>query len=288
MATSASPSTTPASSSNRTFAPINPRRGPLRAGSTRRPWSSRPSDRRHLIRPPIVSLVLLALSPVLSSALHAESDSCPPPPSHIHIDQGSYSSEPGVSFELRHFTGTLVPRGSRAPSCFERTTLVDRADIFVSNQSLTNVFAAKLGKSDTRIQGLKIENSPAGVKLSGTIRKVMPLAFTIEGPVSTDGTSITMHAEKIKADGIPLKALLELVGEQLNSILAFKDVAGVAVKDDTISFSPEQVAHLKGNLVAVQTSPEGLTLHYAPRRRHPLGLVAEAAPLPAHPRRVAR
>ena len=157
----------------------------------------------------------------------------------------------------------------KAPSCFEKTTLLDRADIFVSNQSLTNVFAEKLDQSNSKIQGLKIENSLAGVKLSGTIKKVMPLAFSIEGPVSTDGISITMHAEKIKADGIPVKALLEMLGEQLNSILALKDVSGVLVKEDTLSFSPEQVAHLKGNIVAVQTSPAGLTLHYAPRHRHP-------------------
>ncbi len=208
-------------------------------------------------------LFLIALS--ITPPLLAQADPCPPPPSHISIESGSMSPQPGVTFQLRHFRGTLLPRGRRAPSCYLKTTVVERADIFISNESLTSVFAEKMGQTGSDIKDLKIKNGLTSVLMSGTIKKVVPLTFTIEGPVSTDGTSILMHADKIKADGIPVKALLAMLGEHLNSIFSTNGARGIQVTENTLSVSPEQVAHLKGNLVAVQTSPQGITLHYAPK-----------------------
>ena len=206
-----------------------------------------------------------AFTLLIASALHAQSDPCPSSPSHVSIAKGALSPQPGVTFDLRHFRATLVPRGKRAPSCYLKTTLVEHADIFISNESLTGVFAEKMSRSETLIRNLVIKNGLTSVALSGTIKKVVPIAFTIEGPVTTDGTSILMHADKIKADGIPIKALLAMVGEHLNSILALKGANGIQVTGNTLSVSPEQVAHLQGYIAGVQTSPQGLTLHYAPR-----------------------
>ena len=194
--------------------------------------------------------------------LRAQQNPCPPPVSHISMVAGTYSSRPGVTFHLRHFDALLVPVGKSAPTCYQKTTVVAHADIFVSNDSLTHVFAEKLGASDSKIKDLKVENGVGKVTLSGRITKIVPIEFVIEGTVTTDGTSILLDASKIKADGIPIKLLLSMIGEHLNSIMKMKNVAGVSVTDNRLSFSPEQLAHLKGHLESVETSAEGLTLHY--------------------------
>ena len=198
------------------------------------------------------------------------------------MQRGSFSSEPEVTFELRHFDATLVPQGGKAPLCNQKMTVVSHAEIFVSNESLTRVFADKLGESQSKIKGLQIENGLDKVSLRGEIVKGIPLHFSIEGPVTTDGTALLLHADKIDADGIPIKALLELVGDHLSSVLSFKGVKGVTVEGNTMAFYPEQIAHLKGHISAVETSPQGITLHYARPARAavllPTSLASKAVP----------
>ena len=194
---------------------------------------------------------------------HPQAPPCPSSPSHISIQRGSFSSQPDVTFELRHFVATLVPRSAEAPLCYQKTTVVSHADIFVSNQSLTQVFAGKLGQTDSKIKGLQIENGLDKVSLRGEIVKLIPLKFSVEGPVTTDGNALLLHATKIDADGIPIKALLEIIGDHLSSVMNFQRMEGITVEGDTMAFYPEQIAHLKGHITSVESSPEGLTLHYS-------------------------
>lgn len=189
------------------------------------------------------------------------------------MESGSYSSQPGVSFGLHHFSATLVPLGKREPSCLEKMTDVAHADIFVSNESLTRVFAKKLSATDSSIRDLKIVHGFGIATMSGEMVKVVPIKFSIEGPVTTDGTVIFITANKINADGIPLKLLLTMLGQHLSSVLGLKGVNGVQVEGNVMSFSPEKVAHLKGYLTSVETTPQGLTLHYG---RKPHGSPAAA------------
>ena len=152
--------------------------------------------------------------------------------------------------------------GSMAPMCLEKMTEVSHATIFVSNESLTQVFAKKLSRSDSKIRNFKIVHGVGTVTMTGEIVKVVPIRFSIEGPVSTDGTRLMMNADKIAADGVPIKLLLSMVGEHLSSVLGMQGVDGVLVDGNTMSFSPEKVAHLRGYITAVEASPLGLTLHY--------------------------
>ncbi len=194
---------------------------------------------------------------------------CPPAPSHISMTRGFYSSRPGVVFELRDFSAVLQPLGKTAPACYNKLTVVSHADIFVSDGSMANLFAAKLTGSASEIRDLRIDNDIGQVTLSGTITKLLPIHFSLSGPVSTDGVSIRMEVKSVKADGMPIKDLLKLLGEHLTSVMNLNGVAGLTVDDHSISISPEQVAHLQGHLAGVETSSQGFTLHYRLPRRLP-------------------
>ena len=211
-----------------------------------------------------------------SPALLAQANKCPPSSGQINMTQGTYSPQPGVSFLLHHFNARLVPQGDRAPLCYGKFTVVSRAVILVSNDSLTHLLSQKLADTGSKIRDFQVINSADGVTLKGTMDKLVPIHFSIFGPVTTDGTALLMHADKVNADGIPIKALLALVGQHLSSVLGMKGVAGVSVQENTMSFFPEQIAHLKGNLHSVVTSANGLTLTYTPVAR-PAVLVRAAA-----------
>lgn len=199
------------------------------------------------------------------------------------MDRGLYSSAPGVTFDLRHFSATLVPQGRSTPLCYQKLTVVSHADIFVSNDSLTRLFDQKLSDSQSKISDFKAVITPDRTTLSGKIKKVIPIEFSVSGPVSTDGRAILLHADKVKADGIPVKALLEMIGEHLSSVLAIKNSPGITVQDNTISFLPEQVAHLKGHILSVECTDSGLILHYGASRHGATHRSAVPATTPSHP-----
>ncbi len=198
---------------------------------------------------------------------HGQALKCPDAPSHIVIENGSYGSQPGVDFQLHHFAATLVPLGKTEPMCQQKMTEVAHAVIFVSNESLTRVFAGKLAASDSKIRNLTVQHGNGNVTLRGEITKIIPIKFSIEGPVSTDGKVISVNVTKIDADGIPVKLLLTMVGEHIASLFNFKGVSGVTVEGNTMSFSPEKIAHLKGHISSLDATPKGLTLHYGPKPR---------------------
>ena len=210
----------------------------------------------------VLSLAALLLR---SAFLSAQVNPCSAHVSHIAMETGSYSSQPGVTFDLHHFVATLVPEGSKAPACYAKVTVVSRAEIFVSNESLTQVFAEKLGRTDSKIKNLKIQNGLGKVTLSGSITKLMPISFTISGPVTTDGTALLLDASQIRADGMPVTSLMKMVGENLGAMLGLQGVNGITVEDNRMSFFPEQIAHLRGYISSVKTTNEGLILRYGRR-----------------------
>ena len=206
---------------------------------------------------------LLAAVVLLPPTLHAQGPPpCPPPNAHLSIDSGTYSSQPGVSFKLRHFTGTLVPQGQTPPLCYLKQTLLTSAEIYVTDASLSEIFSTKLAATASKIKDFKVANSPGQVILSGKIVKIIPIDFSIKGTVTTDGTVLLLHADKIKADGIPIKALLGMVGEHLSNVFSLKGVGGIIVEDNLIKFSPDKIAHLKGHIQSVESTEAGLILRY--------------------------
>jgi hypothetical protein len=207
------------------------------------------------------TVVLLALlfSPLL---MMAQAVKCPPPATHIAIDKGEYSPLPGVTFNVEGFVATMVPRGKRAPLCYVKTAVVERGQASVSSESLNHVVEQKM-KSGS-IQNVKIEFKENAARISGKVKKVIPLPFEIEGPVTTDGTNIRFEAKSIKAAGLPVKALIGMVGAHLASLIGSKSPKGMEVQGNTIIFQPEELVHARGHLASLEVTPQGLFVKFAP------------------------
>lgn len=243
---------------------------------TRRVWSGSLALEHALLptascalRGILIRTSLLLVSPMFClGTVYAQAVPCPTE-SSISIPHGWFEVNPGVRYQLTNFRAKLIPNGKVAPQCYGRATVVSKAQIFVTSESLTTVFAQKLQASDSKIKDFAVHNDVDGATLTGTIKKVIPLHFSIQGPVTTDGNLIRLTAKSVKADGIPVKELLKLIGAELNTLLPLRNLKGIQVEEDSLSFSPEAVADLKGHISSVTTSTQGLTLRYdtATRKR---------------------
>ena len=208
-------------------------------------------------------MLLLALG-LLSQAVLAK---CPAPVTHIAMTRGDYSPQPGVRFVLLGFDADQVARGKAAPLCYMRMTEIQRGDVLIDPQSLSNEFVSKTAESNSAVHDLKVEIKDNLVDLKGTLKKVIPISFSMEGPVTTDGHVLIFHAKSIKADGIPVKGLLNMLGKHLDTLMQSETVGGVSVQGDTIVFEPEKIAHVRGRISMAEISPQGLALKFSPQER---------------------
>ena len=197
-----------------------------------------------------------------TSAAGAEQLRCPSPVTKMTMQRGQYSPLEGATFDLQDFAANMVARGKTSPLCFARTADVLRGQAFISSESLTKLFAQKVQQANTSVSDVKVEIKGDEAHLSGRVHKKIDIPFEIEGTVSTDGTVLILHAKKIKAEGIPVKGLLGMLGVHLGSLLGSESVNGVAAKGDTLVFDPAKIAHVRGRITNASISTDGLTITF--------------------------
>jgi hypothetical protein len=205
----------------------------------------------------------LILSAVVCLLVPGAMAKCPSPVTHIRLAKGDYSPQPGVRFALQDFEANQVARGKASPLCYMRTTDIQHGDVFIDTQSLSREFVSKTTQTGSAVHDFRVETKDHLVDLKGTIKKLIPIRFTMEGPVTTDGHLLFFHATSIKADGIPVKGLLGMLGKHLDNLLQSETVGGVSVKDDTIIFEPEKIAHVRGRIASTEVTTQGLFVKFA-------------------------
>ncbi len=190
----------------------------------------------------------------------AELPPCPTT-SAMNVSKGEYSPRDGVEFTLENYSAHMVPRGKQSPLCYIKLNEIEHGHIVMSDAALTKMFQQKISKSG-KISDLKVEAKDGHIVLSGTAHKGLPIPFTIEGPVSTDGRRLLLHAEKVKAAKLPVKGLLEMLGMQLGNILNPGSNKGVAVKDETMVFDPAQIGNISGHIERLQVTGQDLVVDF--------------------------
>ncbi len=204
-----------------------------------------------------LTIVLLLLT---TCAWGAEAPPCPTV-SAMNVNKGEYSPREGVEFTIENYAAHMVPRGKNPPWCYVKLNEVEHGHIVVSDAALTKLFQQKLSNSG-KISDLKVQAKDGHIVLSGTAHKGLPIPFTVEGPVTTDGRHLLLHAEKVKAAKLPVKGLLDMLGVQLGSILNPGSNKGVTVKDQVIVFDPEQIGNISGHIERLQVSGQDLVVDF--------------------------
>ena len=201
-----------------------------------------------------IGLLLLA-----TWAWGANTPPCPTP-SSISINKGQYEARPGVQFAIENYAARMVPRGKQSPLCFVKLNEVEHGHIVVSDAALTKLFEQKMQSG--KITGLKVHAKEGHIVISGTAHKGLPIPFTVEGPVDTDGSMIRLHADKVKAAGLPIKGLLEMLGIELGSVLNPGANKGVTVKESIISFDPVVLGNIHGHIEHLQIAGQDLVVDF--------------------------
>jgi hypothetical protein len=215
-------------------------------------------------------LLIAGLFACCGAGVAAENVHCPQPVTFLEMDRGEYSSMPGAVFGLQHFAARMVARGKSQPLCSARTTEIEHGQVFISAESITKIFGQKIEQSGSKISDLQVEVKEDELHLKGKVRKGIDIPFEVSGPVSTDGSNLKLEAKKIKAEHLPVKGLMGMLGMHLSSLLQSEQAQGVIAQGNTLVFEPAKIAHVQGRISAVHLTAKGIEISFAnnaPRQR---------------------
>ncbi len=152
----------------------------------------------------------------------------------------------GVVLDVRRLRGVLVSRGSGPPVFDDPRSYVmhlSSGEIAMEMTSLQVLLNRHVFVSpDSPLKDITVEADAPRIKLKGKLRKGVNVPFSTAASVSaTADGRLRLHAESVKALGIPAKGLLDLFGLALDDVVGMKERRGLEVQENDIVIAPGQV-----------------------------------------------
>jgi hypothetical protein len=172
---------------------------------------------------------------------------------------------------IAYLEGELVPTTEAGIPAFDDANSfnlnIRSAEMSITTDALANAlnqyaFAA----SDAPIQGIRISVQNAKLDIQGKLRSKGNIPFESAGSVSvTPDGEIRVHTEKVKAAHLPVKGLMDLLGENIAKLIDTRKVRGVRLDKNDLILTPAELfppPHVQGHLSSVTLRGNEVVMTY--------------------------
>jgi hypothetical protein len=175
----------------------------------------------------------------------------------------------GVVLDVKKLDGEFISRSKVDPPVFDDpnsyTLRLRAADLAMDGASLTNLLRQNLATKKSPLSDVKITIENGQLKASGKLQKVVPVPFSMTATVSAapDG-SMRLHATKLKAVGVPVKGLLDLLGLDVGDLMKMPPGSGIRADGDDLLLDTAAMLpppRTEGRLQRVVVIGNRLSLH---------------------------
>jgi hypothetical protein len=172
---------------------------------------------------------------------------------------------PGVILEIRRLRGELVPIEEGEVPFFDDPASfdlrIDSAEIAASPQSLQRLMnEVTFNYPKAPLKDLEIAIEDGKVRQSGRMEKAVPVHFeTLSEASATSDGKIRLHPIKIKAGGVGVKKLLDVLDIEMSEVINAEGARGVTLDGDDILLDPERLLpspRIRGRLTAVRVEKD--------------------------------
>jgi hypothetical protein len=146
----------------------------------------------------------------------------------------------GVVLAVRTLDGEFVGAKAGVPPTFDDprsyTLRIRSADLALDPASLTALLTKQaFGTPASPVHDVVVTIDQGALTVRGKLRKGVSVPFTMVADVSaaSDG-SMRLHARKLKAVGVPIKGLLDLVGVDVGDLLKAPPGSGLRAEGDDL------------------------------------------------------
>jgi hypothetical protein len=179
---------------------------------------------------------------------------------HAEMRNVMYHYTEPIAVHISYLKGELAPTKPGGMPIFDDpnsfTLSIESARISITTDALANVMNQyALAFRDAPIKELRIMPSGTKLKIKGRLHSKGDLPFESEGSLSvTPEGEIRVHTEKLKAGHLPVKGLMDLVGESIAKLIDTRKVSGLRADKDDLLINPAELfppPHIHGRLRAI-------------------------------------
>ncbi|MBV9182283.1 MAG: hypothetical protein JO356_13315 [Acidobacteria bacterium] len=208
------------------------------------------------------SIPVLALA-MLGAALPARPTQSPAAGKasvQVEMHNVLYHFTPSISVHIVNLQGHLVSTEKQGIPIFDDANsfllVIHSAEISITTDSLASALNEYvLASPDAPLKEIHITTRGDKLRIRGRLHSKGDVPFETEGSLAvTSEGEIRVHTEKLRAAHIPLKGLMDLLGETVAKMIDTRRIQGLrAEKDDLILVATELFPppHIQGSLSAI-------------------------------------
>ena len=222
--------------------------------------------------------VVLVLSSLAIGATLADIGASKPGASSVEerrllIRTGTLFTKDGVPIALSGFdseiqTDKQPQAGSPVGPKQIKDVIVRSGSAFVRAQDLSKLLRTHI--NNDKLTDMLVETKGSEIKISGHLKKVIPVHLEIKGPVSVTETGlIDLHESSMKVDKLPMKGLSEMLGMDPGHVVGNDLSKGLKANKEDILLDPSTLwgMSVHGKLTQVKVVNNGLMLIYGAVRK---------------------
>ncbi len=145
----------------------------------------------------------------------------------------------GVVLDVRTLDGEFISHSASNPPVFDDpksyTLRLRAADLGMDGASLTNLLQQSLASRPSPLSDVRVTIENDELHAAGKLKKGVSVPFSMTATVSAapDG-SMRLHATKLKAVGVPVKGLLDLLGLDVADLMKMPPGSGIRADGDDL------------------------------------------------------
>ena len=173
-----------------------------------------------------------------------------------------------VVLAVRSLDGEFISEARGVPPVFDDprsyTLRMRSADLAMDTASLTALIARALGSGTAPVRDVTVTIEKGALQVRGTLKKGVSVPFSMQAEVSAapDG-SMRLHAKSLKAVGVPVKGLLDLVGVDIADLMKAPAGSGIRAEGDDLLIDTTAILpppRTEGRLQQVAIAGQRLTM----------------------------
>jgi len=191
---------------------------------------------------------------------------------HTEMHNVMYHFTDSSAVHIAYLEGELVPTTETGIPVFDDansfTLNIRSAEMSITTDALASAlnqyaFAA----ADAPIKGIRISVQDGKLDIQGKLHSKGNIPFESVGSASvTPDGEIRVHTEKVKAAHLPVKGLLDLLGETIAKLIDTRKVRGVRLDKDDLILTPAELfppPHVQGHLSSVTLRGNEIVMTYS-------------------------
>jgi hypothetical protein len=145
----------------------------------------------------------------------------------------------GIVLDVRTLDGEFVSHSRTEPPIFDDaasyTLRLRAANVSMDARSLTNMLRLGLSARPSPIKDVTVTIGAGGLHATGKLQKGVPVPFSMTASISATADGLLrLHATKLKAVGVPVKGLLDLLGLKMENLMKMPPGSGMRADGDDL------------------------------------------------------